>query len=174
MSIKPIIATVCFCLALLMILFLVWPNYQDFRQTRQKIERAQVEIQRGEEYVSELQTYSERLEKKQSAMDKVSSSLPSEPGVPALLNFIRSTANDYGLTLKEIGSVSRDPFKEDINKVEMNVIVVGSYPSFKTFVRAVENSSRIIDIKNLSFRTPEDEEDSPRFQLRLVTYYYPQ
>lgn len=175
MSIKPVVTAICFSLALFLLLFMVWPKYQTLQNVNRKVKRAQAQFQRNKEYVSELETFSGRLDQYQRAMDKVATALPSKPGLPALLHFLREVSSDHGLLLKDVGEISESSSQGKTKRVDVNLTLIGSYPSFKNFVRAVEKSSRIIEVKNISFRVPEQKEGKsrpPRFEIKLSTHYY--
>ncbi len=173
MSLKPIIAAVCLSLALFLLLFMVWPKYQELQNVNQQIEQTKNQLQKSKEYMARLETLDDRLQEYDTAKKKVESALPSKPKLPCLLNFLQETSNDHGLLLNRISSISQSSSQGDIKKVNINLMMIGSYSSFKNFVRAVENSSRIVEVEEVKFRTPDKEESSPpRFELRLSTHFY--
>lgn len=175
MSIKPVVTAICFSLALFLLLFMVWPKYQTLQDVNQKVKQAQAQLQKNKEYVSKLETLSGRLDQRQQAMDKVETALPSKAGLPNLLHFLHDVSSNQGLLLKDVGEISEASSQGKIKRINVNLSLIGSYPSFKNFVRAVEKSSRIVEVKNISFRVPEPKEGESRpsrFEVKLSTHYY--
>jgi len=175
MSLKPIVAAICFSLALFLLLFMVWPEYQHLQDLNKQMGQTKTRLEQSKDYVNRLENLSDRLGKEQKSMNKVRSALPSSPGVPSLLNFLDETGQNHGVVIKSIGSLTQAPHKGDIKKLSIGLNVVGSYSSFKNFIKAVESSSRIVDFQKVNFSMPErgeEEKNLPEFNLKLSTYFY--
>lgn len=176
MSTKPAVAAICFSLALFMLLFMVWPQYQKLQDVNAKVDKAQTRLQQRKDYVNELQSLSKRLKEHEKEMKKVESVLPSKPSLSSLLRFLSKASNDHGLQLKNVGGLSKTSLENNVEKVEVNLTLIGSYSAFKNFVKAVEKSSRIIEVETVNFRMPEQQEEErkrrPKFKLKFSTHYY--
>ena len=171
MSFKPIATAVLISLALFLLLFMVWPKYQKLQDVNKQIKQVETQLEKNQDYVSRLEEFNSRLEDNQAELKKVKSSLPDDPKVPTFLNFINDTADDHGLLLKEVGSISRGSYKEGVKKINVKINLLGDYPSFESFAGAVDRSSRIIEFDNIIFRAPEEEGEPSQFEVKLSTHY---
>lgn len=174
MSYKPIFAAICFSLALGLLLFMVWPKHQELSDLNREIQRTQKRVEKSKDYVSNLNDFSGDLDEHSKQLKKVNSALPEKPGIPSLLDFLYSSASDkQGLLLKKVGSIAKSNYQGNIKKVNINLELEGSYSSFKDFLKITEKTSRIIEVENISFNMPEeDEKVPPRFEVSLSTFFY--
>lgn len=174
MSYKPIFAAICFSLALGLLLFVVWPKYQELSDLNQEVQRTEERVEKSKDYVDKLNDLSGKLDEHSKQMKKVNSALPEKPGIPSLLDFLYSSASDkQGLLLRNVGSISKSNYQGNIKKININLELGGSYSSFKDFLKITEKTSRIIEVENVSFNIPEeDEKVPPRFEVSLSTFFY--
>jgi len=154
--------------------FLVFPKYQDLRSLRLEIGRRNTELQSKEKHILNLQEVSRELEKYQLEISKVDSALPSNPSLPSLFNFLQKESSKNGLILEDIGSFSITIPEDnpEIKEISLNFGVSGSYSAFKSFLSALEKSSRLIEIENISFSASEEKESLPSFDLKIKVYSY--
>lgn len=175
MSFKPIVAAISFSLALFLLLFMVWPKYQELRDVNQQISQTETQLEEGKEHIARLETLSDRLKKREEAVSKVESSLPSQSGLPSFLNFLYEISGDQGLLLRRVGSVSQSSYKGDIDQVSVELTLDGSYTDFRDFVKVVEKSARMIEVREMTFQMPEKqgEGNAPaQFDVKLSTHFY--
>jgi Tfp pilus assembly protein PilO len=102
--------------------------------------------------------------------------LPSSPQSTLLLVNVDDLTNQSNMTLKRISiqessSMPATSQKSDKSLASLNfqISVSGSYNSFRSFLKAVEASRRIIDIEQITF-TPA-KKDSYEFSLQGRTYW---
>jgi len=176
---KPLIATACFILSLLLIVFVVWPKYQELQDLNEKVAQQRINLEKSEKYISNLEDLDSRLKDHKGQLEKIEMALPSEAGLPSLLNFVYQTSKDTNLNFKRVGSISTPPSKEDVKRAEVNITLVGSYKAFRSFVRTIEESARVIDVKKASAEVPsrkeqanQEEEEPPTFDVQLIVNYY--
>ncbi|MEF8846912.1 MAG: type 4a pilus biogenesis protein PilO [Candidatus Paceibacterota bacterium] len=174
MSFKPIFVAISFSLALFLLLFMVWPKYQDLKQLNQEVSRVETKLERSKGYVSKLNSLSEQLDQHGEGMSKIETALPSKPGIPSLLNYLYSAAaGSQGLLMKNVGAISQSSYQGNIKKSNLNITLSGAYPSFKNFLKMVEKSSRIIEVNNISFTVPRGEDKAPpQYDVKLSTFFY--
>lgn len=176
-------------LAILIIVFsgaflLVWPKYQELNSLNANINNSQLELQSKTEYFNNIKTVSEELKNYQDSLSKISTALPSDPLLPATFGFFQNIASQSGLVLEEVavGSITslegesinetEEIIVKQVQSIDFAVKLSGSYESFKSFLESIELSARIIEIKNIHFETPEEDNTPFSFELELSVYYY--
>lgn len=170
------ITTISICLLIVFVVgfFLVWPQYQNFRELTAEVRARKTELQYKEEYFSNLRKISEELKNYELEISKIDSALPSDPFLPSLFNFLTKTAAQNGLILKDIGkfSVTSSREKPEIKEIYLEIIVTGSYPAFKNFLSALEKTARFVEVENIAFSFPKLEEEMFSFNLKIKAYSY--
>lgn len=164
---KLIVISTCLVLALVLGLTLTWPKYQDLSALQINIEAEKAELQSKEGYFSQVKEVSEELEKYPESFSKISSALPETPSLPSLFNFLQASTAQTGLVLEKIilGGVSE-------GEIQVACQLVGDYVAFKSFLLALENSARIIEIEKISFESPEETEEPFKFTVQIKTHFY--
>jgi Tfp pilus assembly protein PilO len=158
----------------------VFPEYQNLNLLQLKIKEKEAEFQSGKEYFSNLDDISEKLKEYEENLSKINSALAAEPGLPALFNFLQTAASQNGLVLRKIAPTLPSPLKEElvkegwspeIRETGINLIVTGSYPSFKNFLSVLEKTARMVEVESISLSILE-EEGPIDFNLRIKVYSY--
>ena len=169
----PIIITVCFLLVLILGIGLLLPKYQDLKGIQRTIEEKKAEIQYKEKYFAEIGEIKTELEKYETELSKIDSALPQSPSLPSLFNFLQEASSQSGLVLKGISPFTVAPVGEnsDIKETEFNLQLSGGYSSFKNFLSTLEKSARMIEIENISFSLPIEEELFT-FNIRVKIFSY--
>lgn len=171
---RNLIIIVSLSVALVWGIGLVWPKYQDLKSLRAKIKEKNIELQQEEGYFLELQKISQNFQQYSEALSKIDSALPLDPSIPALFGFLQKRAAQSGLVLKDINFTSTPSNKElqEVKGIKIILSLSGSYSAFKDFLLSLEKSSRLIEIKNISFTSPSEKEKTFTFNLSIVTYSY--
>lgn len=161
-------------LALILGLLLVWPKYQDYQILKGNIEEKQIELDSKEQYYAEIKTASTKMGTYEESLAKVSSALPKDASVSSLVNFFQMTASESGLLMKKIalgGFV--DVKNSSLKEFQASFQLTGSYEALKSFVAVVENSSRMIEITNVSLTAGDEELETPAsYTLEIKAYSY--
>ena len=159
--------------ALILGIFLVWPKYQDLQNLNSQIRQKQSELKSQGEYFLKLEEISQRLEDQKEILAKIDSALPGRPSLPALFDFLQKTSSQSGLVLKEIGFGSQPILgQEMIKEIQIPLVLSGSYPAFKDFLKKIEKSARILEVNSVSFSSLSAKEKLFDFSLKIKTYSY--
>lgn len=168
---------IIFLASLLIGAFLVRPKYQELKIKKDELFQKEAELKSLKEYAVELRSLSEELANYSDEMAKIDLALPQRFSVPSFLNYIQKTTSENGLILKNY-SVSGEPVKgnaegtqEGIKEYGVGLNLSGSYASFKNFLDALENNSRLIEVENISFSYPEKEKPID-FNIDLKVHSY--
>ena len=164
---------ICFFLALILILFLLYPRYQELRPVQIRIREKSHELERKENYLAELREISEEIKRHEGRLSLISSALPDDVSLPNLFNFLQKASSQNGLALKspQYGGSSLLP-ESEIKENRISFQVVGNYTSFKNFIQYLERSARLIEVDSISFSSPDEELGLFTFSVTIKVYSY--
>ncbi len=126
-------------------------------------------------------------------LERINQSIPEGQRSADLLNLLEALGITHGLVLSKIdlaGTSGSEPASGaaaktqprpaassapprpagSVRELPVSLTLVGSYESFKAFLRDVEENRRIIDVENISFSAP-DQKSVFEFNLKIKTYY---
>lgn len=124
-------------------------------------------------------------------MDKVRAAIPADPGIPDLLVQIQALAAGSGVAITNFSfqimesgnssflSASDDALKgkaggSEFSTVGISIAISGAYSSIKSFISAVENNLRIMDITALDVAGPKNAESlEMSANMEIAAYYEP-
>ncbi len=167
----PIISIFLSVLLILAGIFFWWPKIEEVLDLRIKLQIKEAEVKHREEYPKKLIALSQELEQYSDELDKIDSALPKEPSIPVLFNYIQKTTSENGLILENVNlsGISSSKDKSGVREITFSVSAAGSYSSFKNFLTAIYTNARLIDIRSISFSSPE-ETGLFSFSLSFATY----
>jgi len=171
---KLYITALSLVLAVILMVVLLWPKYQDLQELTAFLEQKETELQLKKDYFSQLRETSRKLEEYGENLSKINSALPEDPSLPSLFDYIQQTASQTGLLLEKIELRGIKPAKKNskIREIHLNFILSGLYPDFKNFLSALEKSARLIQVQKIMFSTPQDLEEPFSFKVGIKTYAY--
>jgi len=177
---RPLLIIIGLFLMLILAVGFTFPKYKNLTLLQLKVEEKEGELQLEKEYFSKLAETSEKLKKYEESFSKINSALSPDPRLPALFNFLQAAASQNGLVLKKIAPFPTNSLKKELleegwspetRETSVNLTVSGAYPSFKNFLSTLEKTSRMIEIENISFLSPE-EGGPVDFNFRVKVYSY--
>ena len=116
--------------------------------------------------------------------------MPDDPLIPSLFNYLQKISSESGLILLSIGRFKVTPFVQEttdsqnlltaeinnplsnVQEIDFNITIKGTYSSFKSFLAKIEKSARLIKIENVSFDSKQDDKGVLSFNLIMKTYSY--
>jgi len=159
---------------LLLLTYLIWPQYQEFKAIKNQVEQKQTELSETEKYFSELSQISENLSNYQDSLEKIGSALPQEPSLSSLLNFFQKESSENGLLLKNVNQTEvkrKEEPKGILAKVKETYLILnltGAYPSLRGFLESLEKSSRLIEVENISINVPK--QGFPEYNILIKVF----
>jgi len=173
---RPIAIASTLFVILLVIFFLVMPEYGTFvrLQTELGEKIAQYDAQAG--YYSAIAKTYEELQARQDDVNKIDDALPQDPALGKLIYFLQETAKENGLTVKDVflSKLSTSNIQvsatNSVKDLVLSMDLSGDYPSLLNFIFFLEKSSRIFEISSISF----DSTSGPPygFSLQVKTHSY--
>jgi len=137
------------------IFFFLVPEYKKFQSLRLELGEKIAEYNAKFDYYAEITKVYFNLRNQAEAVKIIDSALPSSPDLSSLVYFFQKTALENGMILKDV--VLAKLAKSDavnLKEISFSLNLIGEYDSFKKFILALERSSRIFEITNISFGSP--------------------
>lgn len=163
---------VSFLILLLGLIFLqigVLPRYTTYRRSHSQLEVDKQTLTAKKEYYSQLFTLQQKIKTYQSAFAKTSSALPPYADAADIYQFVMGKAGESGLVIQTMGGLNLNPGKkEGEGIIEFNLSAEGGYSTLTSFLKAVENSSRLINVRTVQL---EGGEGGPSYSLVLEANY---
>ena len=168
-----IITVAFFLVSLAVIVFILWPSFQELQIVREEVRGKKIEVETKEEYFLKLGEIRTQLRGYEDDLAKINSALPNNPSLPSLFNYLQKTASASGLVLESISDFTTSPSKDfpALRETSFGIGVSGSYFSFKNFLSTLEKSARLIRVESISF-SGGGEGDLFLFNLRIKVYSY--
>jgi len=162
-----------FCLSLLLIFVLVLPASNDLSNLNNQIFEKQISLQSQQEYFWELEDIAERVEDQEESLEKIRSAIPKGADLANLMNYFQKSASKAGVSIENVSPALIASTKEKkVRASRVNLIIAGEYPDFKSFLAIIEKSSRLIEIEDVSFQSPNEQDDPFKFNISTKVYYY--
>ncbi len=159
--------------AVLIMVFATLPFFQGFMESMELLADKEEELRREDEYIERLKEAEEGLRGYSSKLNMIDKAISNDPAVPSLIKYIEDTTRGYGIFLTNLGSFSTSPSRDnpDLQETKISFSVSGGYNSFKSFLNAMEHSSRLISIESLSI-TPTIEDEGIRYSFNVTIKTY--
>ena len=160
----------------------VLPRYHQYNRLRNQWKENQQIFHSKQKYYSQLFTIKQKLNSYQDSVSKISSALPVNPDAASLYKFVQEKASENGLIIQGLGGLKMSkPTGNTAGIIKFNGVFSGSYQSLTSFLKAVENSSRLINVNLITLLASEDKKESgqvkktqtePRYTINLEANYY--
>ena len=166
-------------ISVLVIVFLLWPNFQTFSALQSQLQERELELKNLEAYFNQLELLKEEIAS-QPAEKKtlIEQSLPDEPSLPSLYEALSQTASQSGLVLRSINSsVAVVPSEQvaeqtlQFRTIEVVMETEGTYEALKEFLVSTRTLPRLLSVKALKFDSPE-RGSIFKFSVTLQAYSY--
>ena len=167
---KPItIALILFAIVLL-IFFLVYPEYERFKELQEDLGIKRAEYNAEFDYYSEISRNFMQLNAKADSIDKVDAALPSVPELGSLVYYLQEQATRSGLVLRSLflSKVSGSAAKNTVKDLTFSLNLTGNYTSLGQLISYLENSARIFEIENINFGLGDTSGDRSQFMTDSI------
>lgn len=178
-------AVLLIIVAALVFWFLIQPkraelttNKASLEQLNRQSEQLEVDRKQLEELVMQLNTRKDDL-------SKLDEALPLDARITKVHILLEDLATRSGVVLASLGVVSapdqvvagdvgvlESPFKSprQVQKIEANMSMTGTFDQFIAFIKSLERSARIVDISSIDMNATSDT--TLDFSVSLTTYYF--
>lgn len=173
---RPIAIALTFFIILLLIFFLVAPEYNIFIKLQTQLGEKQAEYNAQVGYYSDMAKTYAQLQNRPDDIQKIDDALPQDPALGELIYYLQKTARDDGLMTKDLflSKSSQNNVKAGVSSNVKDVVfsmdLSGNYPSLESFIISLENSARIFEITSISFGSVA--KPPYNFSLQIKTHAY--
>ena len=149
------LATILFFLSVFLISLFLVPKYQAVSKLRNSLSDYEKALAEQRDYFKNLDEDLEKIDEYKDLMEKISLAIPKESSIVDFFNLIDNLASANGLSLEQVGSFRISESKEisNLKEMETSFTVSGPYASFKEFISAIQNSARLIEVEEISFKS---------------------
>jgi Tfp pilus assembly protein PilO len=151
-----------------LVFFLVLPEYREFKDLQKELTDKKAEYAKQYDYYNAIDNIFYDLQGQKSDLAKIDSALPKDSKLGEIINFLQRTIKDNNLTSRNL-FFSKSSGKS-VKSISFSIDLEGDYESLKEFMRALEESARIFEITNISFKS--SAQPPYKFNLQIKTYTY--
>jgi len=178
---KSFAIPILFFIALLVVVYIILPEFYNFKDFKKELKIRNQEIESIEDYHKKIIAAFDELKDYEDSLEKINSALPDSYFSPSLFNYLQKTSAENGMFLKSVSlamapikntevSPEAETSKQALKEEYVSINLIGSYDSFKTFLKSIEKSSRMIETENILIKI--DEEVLNFILLLKVSSYY--
>lgn len=162
-------------IALAGILFwvLVLPTYDTIMAQRVALEERDVLLADRGKIIANINAHAQQYAEHSADIQRFSSIVPAQKSVPEIVSALERLASQNGLQLTSLSLGSNtNQGKELLYQTQsVDMGLAGSYPSFKSFLQALERNIRIIDVISIDASPTSDTSPIIGFRLKGNAYY---
>ena len=171
---RPIAIALTLFIILLLVFFLVMPEYRTFGKLQTELGEKKAEFNAKYDYYAAITKTHYDLQSRQDDVDKIDNALPQNSDLGQVVYFLQKTAKDNGLIMKDLflsksslSNVQSNSIKDIIFSIDLS----GDYISLEGFIRSLEKSARLFEITNISFgSTGKSTLQSFSLQIKIHSY----
>ena len=167
--------------SLFFILVLLFPSLSSIPTLRTKLSAKNEELKQLKAKSSRLNSLISNQSTLKANLKLVDMAVPSKDNVPNLMTQIQRIASDSGVTLKALqfgtsslntsaGESNRVLADKNIKRVLLQAIAEGAFSNLQSFLRNLEEASRLISVDNVTFENKKSG-SSVASTLGLTSYY---
>lgn len=173
---RPIVIALTIFIIILLVFFLVVPEYKIFKSLQTDLAEKTAEFRAEFDYYAAVAKTYDDLQGRQDDIKKIDDALPQDSNLGKLVYFLQETAKENGLMVKNLFLSKSSQASSAVNNsnsikdMVFSMDLSGDYASLENFLVALENSSRIFEVTNISFGSSASQAYS--FSLQIKTYSY--
>lgn len=177
---RPIATALILFVILLLVFFLVYPEYRTFKILQRDLGEKIAEFNAEFDYYSAIDRLYFELNANQDNIQKIDDALPGseDSALGEIIYFLQGSAKDNALIIKNL-FLSQSSLISNGNSatqggrvrdIIFTMDLLGSYSSLGNFLFSLENSSRIFEIASISFGSAAKPPYT--FSLQIKTHSY--
>lgn len=138
-------------------IFFTWPKYQTFQRLSVELKERQQELENQEVYFADLARVKADLAGFEEQLLKVEAALPSNAELPALYDFLQTSAAFSGMSLRNISSTVENQAESlKMRTIPVTLEVTGSWSGVKELLSRLKTASRMVSLQSLSLSGSQD------------------
>jgi Tfp pilus assembly protein PilO len=174
---RPIAAAIIFFSTVLLVLFLVRPEYKTFKSLQAELGERRAEFNAKYDYYAAVSKIYNDLKSRPEDIKKIDDALPENPELGRLVYFFQKTAMENGMIVKNLflsKSFSQTSVKtkgENVREMVFSMDLLGDYSSLGNFIASLEDSAKLFEVSKISFNSGSQVQASspvPQFQIQQI------
>lgn len=172
---RTIAVAIIFFVILLLVFLLVVPAYKTYGRLQKELAEKRAQFNAEYDYYAAIAKTHSELQAHREDLEKINDALPSDPSLGKTTYFLQQLARENGMILKSF-SVSKSASKsaqsgnQIVSDMVFSLDLLGDYVSLGRLLIALEKSSRIFEVTDISFgsasQRPVFGADQPQFQMQ--------
>lgn len=179
---KNLILILIFILGITLVIFeIITPLYTEIATVGVEIRNKQSDLAKAKIIVEKIDALNTKYSSMTDEITQINNLLPADKNLPEIIATIESLASANGVNLQSVSFQSQKTTGENLNNIEtfldynsLGVQLnanVGAYENLKSFIKAIENNLRLLDIGTVSFGVSNDQIGGYKLNINLLTYY---
>ncbi|MGA2418060.1 MAG: type 4a pilus biogenesis protein PilO [Candidatus Staskawiczbacteria bacterium] len=185
---RPIAIALILFIVLLLVFFLVMPEYQAFGKLQSELGEKKAEFNAEFDYYAAITKTYYDLQSRADDIKKIDDALPQDSELGKLIYFLQKTAGENGMMIKDL-FLSKSSLgaqistTSNVKDIVFSTDLLGNYSSLEKFMIALEKSSRLFEVTNISFgsgsqsplkssQTQFQIQQTYSFNLQIKTHSY--
>jgi Tfp pilus assembly protein PilO len=154
---RPISIALLLFATLLMVFFLVAPEYKTFKQLQTELGEKKAEFNAEFDYYSAIARVYFELQNRKGDLEKIDDALPSDSSLGKIVYFFQKAASENGIMVKDLflSKSSKNNVtvgtESNVEDIVFSLDLLGDYSSLGNFMMVIEKSARLFEITNISF-----------------------
>jgi Tfp pilus assembly protein PilO len=185
---RPIAIALILFIIVLLIFFLVMPEYKKFQSLQTELGEKKAEFNAEFDYYNAIANTYSKLQNYQQELKTIDNALPAESNLGNLVYFLQKQASESGIIIKSLflsksssspsfsssppispstshsvalqNTMGQNTTEQNVKELGITVSLLGSYNSLGGFIRSLEKSSRLFEVPSISFSSGSQESNS--------------
>ncbi|MCX6722704.1 MAG: type 4a pilus biogenesis protein PilO [Candidatus Staskawiczbacteria bacterium] len=173
---RPIAIALTLFTVLLLMFFLVVPEYNTFKELGVDLSEKKAEYAAEFDYYAAISKTYFDLQNRKDDVKKIDDALPQDANFADVIYFLQKSAKENGLIVKSLflsksfSTSSDTDINGGVKDITFSMDISGDYISLENFIISLEKSSRIFEIVSISFTSASGPPYS--FNLQIKTHSY--
>ena len=152
------------------------PFYNQIGSTKLKLIEQKVALENNQKTLDSFNDLFKKYKLLGDDVNKLSLVVPDKENLDEIIVSLEAMAKENGIFLESVAfqpKVSQSSASVDLSRInvsQINLNASGNYEAFRSFIGALENNLRIMDIKLVKFGQ-QGQQDDFKINLGIDTYY---
>jgi len=177
---RPISIALIIFITIVVSFFLLVPQYQLFGKLQTQLAEKKAEFNAEYDYYSAISKTYFDIQSRKDDIGKIDEALSEQANLGQLIYYLQKTASANGLLVKDLFASKTGATVNSataVKDITLSVDLLGTYSSLGSFITALEKSSRLFEISNISFgsgmsKAALQTQDAYSFNLQIKTHSY--
>jgi len=176
---RPILSISLIVIAVIVFFSFIDPVYKEIKDLRVESRQFDDALLNSKELQSTRDSLLSRYNTFSSEdLNRAEKFLPDNVDNVRLILDLDSIASTYGILIKNVSIDQKEKevgetieINKKIDEIELSFSITAPYDDFKDFMRDLEQSLRVVDIKELSFQSRENNRNLLDYDVTIKTYW---